>query len=292
MSTSDALSACNLCGQPREASSEQATVRCNVRKFVSESFPVWRCGTCQSIHSAIDVDLPHYYAGYPVFNAELNWMLNVVYGNQLKRLRECGLNDGARILDYGCGNGVLVRFLQLNGFPDTVGYDRFAKDYQDTSVLAQSYDCIVTQDVIEHVDDPHQFLAQLSAMLNPGGMISVGTPDAKALDLTRPEDFVHALHQPYHRHILSADALIDAGKRQGWSLTRFYSTMYNNTLVPTMNPRFVLHYVRCFDDVYDLVSEPIHTNSWRLWSPVTAFYAVFGYFFDRHTDVQAIFRAP
>lgn len=286
------MSVCNLCGTARDGDSESAVVRCNVRKFAGESFPVWRCTQCRSIHSGVDVDLPHYYAGYPVFNAELNWMLNVVYGNQLKRLRECGLTDGARILDYGCGNGVLVRFLQQHSFPETVGYDRFAEQYRDSSVLNARYDCIVTQDVIEHVDDPHAFLGELRGMLNPGGMISVGTPDADALDLRHPEDFVHALHQPYHRHILSSKALKEAGERQGWQLIRYYSTMYNNTLVPTMNPRFVLHYVRCFDDVYDLVSEPIRVNSWKLWSPVTAFYALFGHFFDRHTDVQAIFRAP
>lgn len=291
MSSAVDLNTCNLCGSARKDDSEQAMVRCNVRKFAGETFPVWRCGTCRSIHSAVDVDLGHYYAGYPIFNAELNWMLNTVYASMLKRLRECGLKDGARILDYGCGNGLLVQYLRAHGFPNTAGYDRFAERYRDTSVLKERYDCIVTQDVIEHVDDPHKFLGELGAMLNPGAIVSVGTPDANALGLQNPEDFVHALHQPFHRHILSSDALIDAGKRRGWELTRYYPTMYNNTLVPTMNGRFVLHYVRCFDDVYDLVAEPIHVNSWKLWSPVTAFYALFGYFFDRHTDVQAIFRA-
>ena len=294
----DALSArstsatCCLCNTPRAADCERATVRCNVRRFVTETFPIWRCGNCKSIHSDVEVDLAHYYAAYPIFTAELNWMLNTVYASMLKRLRECGLKDGARILDYGCGNGLLVRYLRANGFPETAGYDRFAADYRDTAVLNDKYDCIVSQDVIEHVDDPHTFLTELSAMARPGAIVSIGTPEAKALSLTNPEGFVHALHQPYHRHILSSEALLDAGKRRGWEVLRYYDTMYNNTLVPTMNPRFVLHYLRCLDDVYDLVAEPIRANSWKLWTPVTAFYGLFGYFFDRHTDVQAIFRAP
>jgi hypothetical protein len=49
--------------------------------------------------------------------------------------------------------------------------------------------------------------------------------------------------------------------------------------------------VRCHDDVFDLVTEPVQV-SWKLWSPATLFYALFGYFFDRHTDVQVIFRKP
>ena len=68
--------------------------------------------------------------------------------------------------------------------------------------------------------------------------------------------------------------------------------MYNNTLFPTMNPRFVLHYIRCRDDVFDLVAEPPRPSLKMLLSPLTPFFAFFGYFFDRHTDVQAVFRKP
>jgi hypothetical protein len=146
--------------------------------------------------------------------------------------------------------------------------------------------------VIEHVDDPHALLGQFAGKIEPGGIVAIGTPDAAALDLADAENYVHALHQPFHRHILSAQALREGGEKLGWSVERYYDTMYNNTLVPTMNPRFVLHYVRCHDDVFDLVCEPVKANSLRLWSPVTLFFALFGYFFDRHTDIMVVFRAP
>ena len=111
------------------------------------------------------------------------------------------------------------------------------------------------------------------------------------LDLRDPENYVHALHLPYHRHILSVSALVEHGQRLGWSVQRHYDTMYNNTLFPTMNPRFVLHYVRCHDDVFDLVTEPIRV-SWKMFSPLTLFWIFFGYFFDRHTDIQVVFHKP
>lgn len=286
------MEACNICGSPRAADVETARVRCNVRRFAAESFPVWRCKSCRSIHADVDVDLAHYYAGYPVHAASLNWMLRVTYANLLKRLQRAGLQPGHRVLDYGCGQGLLVQFLKEQGYAQTVGYDPFTEPFRDRAVLQERYDCIVSQDVIEHVDDPRAFLEELSRLALPGAIVSIGTPDAAALDLADAEDFVHALHQPYHRHILSADALREAGARRGWTLSHYYSTMYNNTLVPTMNPRFALHYVRCHDDVFDLVSEPIRIDSPRLFSPVTLFFALFGYFFDRHTDVQAVFRVP
>lgn len=282
---------CNICGEPRAADVETARVRCNVRRFRTESFPVWRCARCRSIHADAEVDLAHYYGGYPVHAASLNWMLRVTYSNLLRRLERAGLEPGHRILDYGCGEGLLVQFLRERGFAGAVGYDPYTERFRDPSVLDSRYDCIVSQDVIEHVDEPMALLDRFADLAAPGAILSIGTPDAAALDLSTPEDFVHALHQPYHRHILSAGALQAALDSRGWTLSRYYSTMYNNTPVPTMNPRFALHYVRCHDDVFDLVTEPIRL-SLRLFTPVTLFFALFGYFFDRHTDVQAVFRAP
>jgi hypothetical protein len=126
-------------------------------------------------------------------------------------------------------------------------------------------------------------------LIEPSGLIAIGTPDAAAINLRDAGDFIHTLHQPYHRHIFSSAAMRAAAERVGWSFVKYYSTMYNNTLFPTMNPRFVLHYVRCHDDSFDLITEPPRINL-RLLSPVTLFWAFFGYFFDRHTDVMFVFQ--
>ena len=282
---------CVVCGAERTPECETAEVRSNVRAFRDERFAVWRCAQCRSIHARDEVDLDHYYRGYPVFAAELDWKLDVVYGNLLRRLQRAGLQREHRILDYGCGRGLLVQYLRKRGYASTFGWDRYGEGYSDESVLRQRYDCIVSQDVIEHVADPNALLAQLDGMADPGAIISIGTPDAAALDLKDPEDFVHALHLPFHRHILAADALKDAGRARGWEVEHYYDTMYNNTLFPTMNPRFVLHYVRARDDVFDLVAEPVKLTA-KMFSPLTPFFALFGYFFDRHTDIQVVFRKP
>lgn len=283
---------CVVCGAARGSDAERATVRCNVRAFRNERFGVWRCAQCRSIHAEQDVDLAHYYKGYPVFAGKLDWKLYVVYAGMLKRMRRAGLQKQHRILDYGCGTGLLVQYLRERGYVNAVGWDRYAPGHDDPALLRQRYDCIVSQDVIEHVDDPLALLASFDEMAEPGAIISIGTPDAAVLDLRDTERFVHALHLPYHRHILSAEALQRAGQDRGWELSRYYDTMYNNTLFPTMNPRFVLHYIRCRDDVFDLVAEPPRPSLKMLLSPLTPFFALFGYFFDRHTDVQAVFRKP
>jgi hypothetical protein len=91
---------CNICG--RDSSEvERGSVRSNVRKWSSETFAIWRCPECLSIHASDDVDLAHYYADYPFHKLTESpaWMLRAMYGQQIKRLRAAGITEQSSILD-------------------------------------------------------------------------------------------------------------------------------------------------------------------------------------------------
>ena len=260
-----------------------------MRVFRNEEFAIWRCKNCGSIHARDEVDLAYYYAKYPFHDLPLDWRLYVMYRNLLSRLQRAGLKPSHKILDYGCGGGHFVQLLAKNGY-SAQGFDEYSSRFGDRRVLDDRYDCIVSQDVIEHVAAPHALLGEFKQLTNPGALIAVGTPNASAIDLSRPEEFVHALHAPYHRHILSRDALVAAGTQQGWSLARYYPTMYSNTLVPFLNEAFYRYYARVADDTLDSLLEPIRVGAMLLRAPITLFWGFFGSFFSRGTDVMAVFR--
>ena len=142
---------------------------------------------------------------------------------------------------------------------------------------------------MEHVPSPREHMRALGRLVKPGGIIAVGTPNASAIDLARPERGIHALHQPYHRHIVSGAALQEMGQELGFRLVRYYPTMYANTRWPFVNSAFVLHYYRCFDNNADLAVQPPSLSSWRLWSPATLWLGLLGSFFAPKTDVMAVF---
>jgi len=283
---------CCICGaQGKSAAAPKAAlVRSNVRRFRDEQFALWRCEACGSIHARDNVDLRRYYEDYPFQRQRLNWTVRRVYGLLLRRLRRAGVRRSDSVLDFGCGSGLLVEFLHSRGYARAVGYDAYTEGFGDPAPLKGRYDCLFAQDVVEHVEQPLATLKEFDGLVRPGGLVVIGTPNAEAIDITRPEKFVHSLHQPYHRHVWSKQALLQAAGDLGWRLRRFYATAYTNTRVPLLNTRFLLRYLKSSDNTVDAAFERLRGNVLNLLKPRVFFDAFFGSFLDPRTEMFAAFR--
>ena len=280
---------CCICGEKQSASAEpeSARVQSNVRHYAREQFALWRCRRCRSIHARDEVDLERYYRHYPFFAQRLDAPLRGGYRRLVRRLKRAGLRRCHRILDYGCGSGLLVRYMREKGY-DTTGYDPYSSDHGDPAALNEQYDWVIAQDVVEHADDPLEILNTLDGLVRPGGIVVIGTPNAAGIDLGRAEEYTRPLHQPYHRHIFSVEALSQAAERLSWSLRKYYSTPYTN--MPILSLPFMQYYMQCFDNTIDvLFQRPL--NSWKFWvHPRTYFLLLFGYFLCDDADIVSIFQ--
>jgi 2-polyprenyl-3-methyl-5-hydroxy-6-metoxy-1,4-benzoquinol methylase len=268
-------------------------VPCNVRAFRAERFRVWRCPACQTIHSADQVDLDHYYAQYPFAAAVLTTPLALCYRNLQRQLQ--GIRPHHRFLDYGCANGLFVQYLRQQGFQHCYGYDLYAStpELKDSAVLEQKFDYILLQDVVEHVEDPLQLLGMLDQLLAPGGCILVGTPNADRINLQqahRPE-YYNSLHAPYHRHIYNPRRLGQFGEAQGWQIAHYFPRPYHDTLWLGLNSRVWNHYQSLYDGTLDVIFEPIRLErAWR--SPGFWWHALTGYWLSLQTDMAILFHKP
>lgn len=103
--------------------------------------------------------------------------------------------DGLRILDIGCGGGLLAEPMARLG-ATVVGADAAAGnipvaqvhadqqglqiDYRHTSAEAlaeagETFDAVLNMEVVEHVTDPQAFLSACQALLKPGGLMVCST---------------------------------------------------------------------------------------------------------------------
>lgn len=127
--------------------------------------------------------------------------------------------EGRRILDIGCGSGYGSAELSrkaslvaaLDVAPDVVHYAQ--QDYQATNIVflaasasalpfpAATFDVITAFEVIEHVEDWRDLIADAARALAPGGIFLVSTPNREYYTESRgPEG-----SNPYHVHEFDAD---------------------------------------------------------------------------------------
>lgn len=279
--------ACNICQSPGclDSSTEIAEISSNVRFFKNEKFTVWRCCNCQSLHSKEAIDLDFYYSHYVTLPNRFS--LSLAYQNRLKFLQKHGLNPGKTLLDFGCNQGFFVNFLKQAGYQNATGYDPYISSFSDPSLLTEKYDFVVSYDVIEHAESPIDFFEELLGYLKPGGIMVLVTPDASVIELSDAD--LTSLHQPYHRHILSKQALLGLGEQHELHLAEYSNRSFYDTLIPGINLRAITYYIQKTGNLLDVVIEPIRFIA-ILTSPLLIFYIFLGYFFHASNQITAVFK--
>lgn len=292
ISPSDALKdqTCILCGCSG-GSSEIAQIRSNVRKFREQRFQVWRCPDCQSLHCEKVDDLESYYKDYVFRCAPSGYFFNQWFRILLKRLVRSGLRPEDSLLDYGCGSGLLLEYLKRHGYRNCHGYDPYVERYRDESVLNQTYDVILSFDVIEHVESPQVLVTSLKKLIKSDGWLCIFTPRADGIDLERSEEFINALHMPYHLHILSEDALIRMFAQKGFKFDCIYRRWFQDSWMPLTSRRFIEGLQKSHGNDVDSLFEPLRLGV-ILTTPSLWFHSVFGYFIPlkREDTMMIIFR--
>lgn len=176
--------------------------------FVKDGYPHFRCAGCRSLFVSPVPTPDELAAWYRQAGTEkssaLCWEgtgLHAVasWRRALRHARRVA-GDGP-LLDVGCGAGQFLAFARDEGWTDLVGLEpspaaaERARDASGASIhevelraapLPEGSCAVVTLwDVIEHVPDPRRVLERVAALVRPGGVVVMGTPNVEGLTTRR-----------------------------------------------------------------------------------------------------------
>lgn len=166
------------------------------------------------------------------------WMLGFFPG--LRRSLACARRHlrpphaGAKLLDVGCGNGIFLPLARR------LGWDAHGLESDPAAVAAAqrrglpvshgslprtewpegSFAAVTLNHVIEHVHDPVAAFREIHRLLQPGGWVWIGTPNADSCSHRIFGRHWRGLEPPRHLSVFTARALRTAAQRAGFDRFR------------------------------------------------------------------------
>lgn len=120
-----------------------------------------------------------------------HWWVRSRFGLLDRAMRRLEPKSSLTVLEAGCGTGINMDYLETRysaRLARLIGIDP-AADLQQTGLrtvrrdmpTGELFDLILAMDVLEHVDRPGDFLAQLRRQLKPSGLLLVTVPAFQSL---------------------------------------------------------------------------------------------------------------
>lgn len=160
----------------------------------------------------------------------LGQILDKKYGHLYSWVRPMDIRKNSRILDVGCGAGVLLRKLRVFGYTNLTGVDPFIQNdilldeglniYKRTIFdLDETYDVIMVHHALEHMDEQQKTLSRLSELLNPGGILILALPLADGVLYERYGKYWFGFDAPRHLYLHTRKSITILAEKNGMVVT-------------------------------------------------------------------------
>jgi len=287
-------SACLVCGTPIKPNIIGHAKEHEYKNTTKILFPVIRCEKCNLVslfprpdEREMDRIYPQDYYSFNVASKHSNKNLSLVQQIQNKLwakrlssqlspiLKHCFQKGPDRILDIGCGVGVLLDIAKTV-YPraETWGIDfgekaieiakqsghkAFAGRFEDINFGNSLFDVILSRHVIEHVGRPDLFLQSCRELLSSNGVILIETPNTNSLLFNAfKKQHSGIYHAPRHWHLFEKSTfekladkldliivgfgLYPVGVFWVWTLHSWFSEKFSPTLADKLFPPVKIMY--------------------------------------------------
>jgi len=205
-----------------------------------DPFSYRKCNACGTVFAAPQPDdgqlaaaYPKSYENYQAKPSLLERLAAPLILGEVRRFMRHADSTG-RLIELGAGNGRFLERLSHCGWtgpiegiefePDVAaatsartGFSVRAGDLNEEVLPEQAYDAIVMRHVIEHLRRPAETLEMTFRALRPGGVLFIGTPDARALSARVFGRHWWGYEVPRHLVVFSAPALSSVIEQAGFT---------------------------------------------------------------------------
>ena len=177
-----------------------------------------------------------------------------------------------KILDAGAGFGFFLSAINSNWDKSAIELSDFCVDYikkeypeirvrseklEDASFEDASFDVIYCHHVIEHVEDPHSVMLNLSRMLKKGGLMIIGAPNINSFVAKRFKGNYRLLGTP-HIVMWSKQTLSELMNKYGLTVFKDTYPYFKTDYVSLKN------LIKLYDK--DKISPPFYGNLMTLYA--------------------------
>lgn len=232
-----------------------------------KTFPINKCSACSGMFTN---DIPNEEEIGPYYSSEnyishtetqqglINRLYHIVRNHTLQSKRklvqkETGKLTG-RILDLGCGTGAFLATMNRAGW-QTCGIERDEHARQNAKkmhhitalpadelfTIHQLFDAITLWHVLEHVHDLHNYLNQLTSLLNESGTLFIAVPNPQSADAKNYGPFWAAYDVPRHLYHFTPASMRMLMEAHGLQVKKIYPMWFDSFYVSMLSEKYKEH---------------------------------------------------
>lgn len=157
--------------------------------------------------------------------------------------------NNPKVLDFGCGTGDFVKFLNLkkiNGVgvePNfqarDIARNKNIQVYENVNELENlKFDVITLWHVLEHVPDYQNQIIELKKLLNSNGIIIIAVPNFNSFDAKYYKEFWAAFDVPRHIWHFSKTSINDLANKTNFTLQTIKPMWFDSFYVSLLSEKY------------------------------------------------------
>ncbi|NVK85224.1 MAG: class I SAM-dependent methyltransferase [Cytophagia bacterium] len=223
-----------------------------------EGFTLVKCCSCQTLSTTPQPDekeIITYYKSnsYVSHGDSINPIFDFVYrtiqNRNLKYKRKLieRYTLGKNLLDYGCGSGTFLEYMNKQGW-ETKGIepDENARQIAEekgvklTSLdqLNSEYDCITLFHVLEHVHKLKETIQTLIEHLSKNGVLMLALPNYNSRDAQQYREFWAGYDVPRHLYHFNQKSIFSLAKEFGLNIVSTHPLYFDSYYVSLLSEKY------------------------------------------------------